>query len=52
MGKNLIPFRRRKGATDSEKVASRDSVFWLLAHPSFSLRRTLFANFFSMSATL
>jgi hypothetical protein len=25
MGKNVIPFRRRKGATDSEKVASRGS---------------------------
>jgi len=25
MGKNVIPFRRRKGATDSEKAASRGS---------------------------
>jgi hypothetical protein len=25
MGKNVIPFRRRKGATDSEKVASGGS---------------------------
>jgi hypothetical protein len=25
MGKNVIPFRRRKGATDSEKTASRGS---------------------------